>query len=213
VVFVETERARRRPAEEYFRILRPADGAIAKVSAKNAALLARHRASALTGDAATAARRGGRARPAASRDQVAAAVARRTAGGVELLARSRHAALHAAALAGAAAAARGRRGADSAPSRDRVAAAIARRPARDVLIRAGLGDARPRGWRAAHAGHASAPARLARRAHAAPASDQVAARIGKDRKLHRPLPLRVRRELDTVLLQSICLGFDIGPTL
>ena len=39
--------------------------------------------------------------------------------------------------------------------------------------------------------------------------DQVAAGIGKNRKLHRPLLPRVRRELDTVLLQSICLGFDI----
>jgi hypothetical protein len=35
MVFAETERARWRPAEEYFAILRPADAAIAKGSAKN----------------------------------------------------------------------------------------------------------------------------------------------------------------------------------
>ena len=35
MVFVETERARFRPPEEYFCILRAADDAIAKVSAKN----------------------------------------------------------------------------------------------------------------------------------------------------------------------------------
>jgi hypothetical protein len=39
VIFVETERARRRPREGYFGILSAAGGAIAKVSAKSAGLL------------------------------------------------------------------------------------------------------------------------------------------------------------------------------
>src|SRR5580704_13152454 len=41
VVFVETERARRRPRDGYSRILSAADDAIAKVSAKNTVLLRR----------------------------------------------------------------------------------------------------------------------------------------------------------------------------